>query len=372
MKIELIDLKQRYKEESNQILKSINKVLSKGHLVLTEELSKFEENVCKFTGSKYCLGVNSGTDALMMSLWALGIGKGDEVITSPTSFVATIGAIIHVGAKPVFVDISDDLNIDPDKIASKITKKTKAIMPVHWAGKMCNMEKISFLAKKFRLKVIEDAAQGMGSYFKKKHAGTFSDIAAFSTHPLKNLNGLGDGGFITTDHKNLYEKIKLYRNHGMKSRDNVHLFGVNSRLDVLNAEVLNFRLKKLKSVIKKRRKNVSIYQKYLDKRYIKTPQDRDNQYSSYVIFLCLCEKRDQLQKYLSSKGIQSLVYYGTPLHKHLASRNIKLNKTSLPISEKLAKKVLALPHHQGLNARQIKSVCKHVNNFYKRFHASSI
>ncbi len=365
MKIELIDLKQRYKEESNQILRSINKVLSKGNLVLTKELSNFEDNVCKYTGSKYCLGLNSGTDALMMSLWALGIGKGDEVITSPTSFVATIGAIIHVGAKPVFVDISEDLNIDPDKIVSKITKKTKAIMPVHWAGKMCEMEKICAIAKKYKLKVIEDAAQGMGSYFKKKHAGTFSDIAAFSTHPLKNLNGLGDGGFVTTNNKILYEKIKLYRNHGMKSRDNVHLFGVNSRLDVLNAEVLNFRLKKLKSVIIKRRRNVSTYQKFLDQKYIKVPYDDKNQFSSFVIFLCLCERRDELQKYLSSKGIQSLVYYGTPLHKHRASKNIKLNKAKLPVSEKLAKKVLALPHHQGLSTKKIKTVCKYINNFYK-------
>jgi dTDP-4-amino-4,6-dideoxygalactose transaminase len=365
MKIELIDLKQRYKEESSQILTSIKKVLSKGHLVLTEELNNFENNICIYTGSKYCLGLNSGTDALMMSLWALGIGKGDEVITSPTSFVATIGAIIHVGAKPVFVDIAEDLNMDVSKIESKITKKTKAIMPVHWAGKMCSMDKITKIAKKYRLKVIEDAAQGMGSYYKKKHAGTYSDIAAFSTHPLKNLNGLGDGGFITTNNKYLYEKIKLYRNHGMKSRDNVHVFGVNSRLDVLNAEVLNFRLKKLKSVILKRRRNISIYQKLINQKNIKIPYDTRDQFSSCVIFLCLCERRDELQKYLNSKGIQSLVYYGTPLHKHYASKIEGLHKNKLPISENLAKKVLALPHHQNLTSKQIEIVCQEINKFYK-------
>jgi len=367
MKIELIDLKQRYKEESSQILGCIKKILSKGHLVLTEELNNFEKNISKYTRTKYCLGLNSGTDALMMSLWALGIGKGDEVITSPTSFVATIGAIIHVGAKPVFVDIGEDLNIDPKKIEEKITKKTKAIMPVHWAGKMCDMTKICKIAKKHKLKVIEDAAQGMGSFFKKKHAGTFSDIAAFSTHPLKNLNGLGDGGFITTNNKSLYEKIKLYRNHGMKSRDNVHTFGVNSRLDVLNAEVLNFRLKKLKSVILKRRKNISIYQKLLNSKCVKVPYDNKDQFSSCVIFLCLCEKRDELQKYLNTKGIQTLVYYGTPLHKHAASKKMGLSKNYLPVSEKLADKVLALPHHQNLTSRQIKTVCKEINNFYKFF-----
>jgi dTDP-4-amino-4,6-dideoxygalactose transaminase len=367
MKIELIDLKQRYKEESSQILNCIKKVLSKGHLILTKELDNFEKNICTYTGSKYCLGLNSGTDALMISLWSLGIGKGDEVITSPTSFVATIASIIHVGAKPVFVDIGDDLNIDPAKIEEKITKNTKAIMPVHWAGRICNMDQICKIAKKYKLKIIEDAAQGMGSFFHKKHAGTFSDIAAFSTHPLKNLNGLGDGGFITTNNKYLYEKIKLYRNHGMKSRDNVHIFGVNSRLDVLNAEVLSFRLTKLDSVILKRRKNISIYQKLLNPRYVKVPVDSKNQFSSFVIFLCLCEKRDKLQSYLSKKGIQSLIYYGTPLHKHVASKKRGLEKVNLPVAEKLAKKVLALPHHQGLQEKHIKFVCKTVNNFYKKF-----
>ena len=367
MKIELIDLKQRYREESYQILTCIKKVVSKGHLVLTQELNNFEKNICNYTGSKYCLGLNSGTDALMIALWSLGIGKGDEVITSPTSFVATIGAIIHVGAKPVLVDIAGDLNIDPSKIEAKITKKTKAIMPVHWAGRMCDMDQICKIAKKYKLKIIEDAAQGMGSFFNNKHAGTFSDIAAFSTHPLKNLNGLGDGGFITTNSKYLYEKIKLYRNHGMKSRDNVHIFGVNSRLDVLNAEVLNFRLKKLNSIILKRRKNALAYKKFLDPKYVQVPFDSKNHFSSFVIFLCLCEKRDELQKYLRKKGIQSLIYYGTPLHKHFASKRINLDKIELPVAEKLAKKVLALPHHQGLKLKHIKFICKQINNFYKKF-----
>ena len=165
----------------------------------------------------------------------------------------------------------------------------------------------------------------------------------------------------------LYDKIKLYRNHGMKSRDNVHVFGVNSRLDVLNAEVLNFRLKKLKSVILKRKKNISIYQKLINQKYIKIPYDTKDIFSSSVIFLCLCEKRDELQKYLNSKGIQSLVYYGTPLHKHIASKKRGLEKVNLPVAEKLAKKVLALPHHQGLQEKHIKFVCKTINNFYKKF-----
>ena len=189
------------------------------------------KKICKYVGAKYCLGLNSGTDALMMSLWATGISKGDEVITSPISFIASASSIIHLGAKPVFVDVKEDLNIDPDLIEKAITKKTKAIMPVHWTGRICDMNKIKKIAKKYKLLVIEDAAQAMGSYSNKKHAGTFGNISAFSTHPLKNLNALGDGGFIITDNKKYYDKIKLYRNHGLKSRDNVEIVGVNSRLD---------------------------------------------------------------------------------------------------------------------------------------------
>ena len=238
MKVAFIDLKKRYLDERKDILKIVDQTLTKGNLVLTPEIETFEKEICNYTGKKFCVTLNSGTDALMMALWSLGIGKGDEVITSPISFIATIGAIEHVGAKPVFVDVNFDLNINVDLIESKITKKTKAIMPVHWTGRICNMTKIISLAKKYNLKVIEDSAQAMGSYYKNKHAGSFGNISAFSTHPLKNLNAVGDGGFITTNNKKLYDKIKLFRSHGLKSRDNVEIFGVNSRLDSLNAEIL--------------------------------------------------------------------------------------------------------------------------------------
>ena len=364
MKIELIDLKSRYKIEKREILKSLDKVLKKGHLVLTNELEDFENKICQYTKRKYCLGLNSGTDALMMSLWALGIGKGDEVITSPTSFIATIGAITHVGAKPVFVDVKEDFNLDEEKIEEKINKKTKAIMPVHWTGRMCNMIKIGSIAKKYNLKIIEDAAQGMGAFYNKVHAGSYSDVAAFSTHPLKNLNALGDGGFITTDNKKIYEKIKLFRNHGLKSRDYVESYGINSRLDVLNAEVLKIRLKKLKLINSKRRKNVQIYRENLDNSFIFIPADKKKEVNSYVMFLIQAEKRNKLQQYLSKNKIQSLIYYGTPLHLQPAAKKLGYKKGSLPNSERLANKVLALPHHQNLSRKQILYVCNKINEFY--------
>jgi len=364
MKVEFVDLKSRYKLERKEILKTLDKVLKKGHLVLTNELEEFEQKICQYTKSNYCLGLNSGTDALMMSLWALGIGRGDEVITSPTSFIATVGAITHVGAKPVFVDVKEDFNIDEDKIIAKINKRTKAIIPVHWTGRVCNMRKIKSIAKKYNLKIIEDAAQAMGSYYDKLHAGSYSEVAAFSTHPLKNLNALGDGGFITTNSKKIYSKIKLFRNHGIKKRDYVESYGVNSRLDVLNAEILKMRLQKLKSINNKRRLNVNLYRKNLNNRFIKIPADKKNEINSYVMLLAQAEKRDHLQKYLSSNKIQSLIYYGTPLHLHPATKHLGYKKGSLPVAEKLANKVLALPHHQNLSKKQILHVCKKINNFY--------
>ena len=348
MKIEIVDLKKRFQEEKHEIFRCINRVLKKGHFILTPELQNFEKSICKFAGSKYCLGVNSGTDALMMSLWSLGISKGDEVITSPISFIATASSIIHVGAKPVFVDIGDDLNINPDLIEKAISKKTKAILPVHWTGKVCKMDKIIKIAKKHNLAVIEDAAQAMGAYYKNKHAGTFGKISAFSTHPLKNLNALGDGGFIITNEKKIYNKIKLYRNHGLKGRDNVEIIGVNSRLDSLNAEILNFRLRKLKNIIQRRKRNIAHYSQLIKAKEVKIIKNNKNENDAYVTFTILCKKRDKLQKYLNKFKIQSLVYYKTPLHLHKATKFLGYKKGDFPIAEKLAKQVLSLPHHQHL------------------------
>tara|TARA_A100001011_G_scaffold400493_2_gene515506 strand:- start:1876 stop:2973 length:1098 start_codon:yes stop_codon:yes gene_type:complete len=364
MKVELIDLKKRYLDEKKELLNCFQRVVGKGSLVLTDELENFENKITKYTGAKYCLGLNSGTDALMMGLWALGIKKGDEVITSTISFIASAGAIFHLGAKPVFVDVCDDLNIDPDLIERSITSKTKAIMPVHWSGKICKMDKIKKISKKYGIPIIEDSAQGIGSYYKKIHSGNFGKVSAFSAHPLKNLNALGDSGFLVTNNKKIYEKVKLYRNHGLKSRDNVVLFGVNSRLDSLNAEVLSFRLKKLKNIILKRRKNISLYKKYIKTNKVQLPNDSDNSYDSYVMMISKCKNRNGLKKYLNSKGVQSLIYYGTPLHLHKASKKIGYKKGDFPNSEKICNQVLSFPHHQYLTEREIKYVSQCINDFY--------
>lgn len=364
MNVPFIDLKFRYEEEKEEILRCIDNVLSKGHLILTEEVESFEIEAAKYIGAKHVVSLNSGTDALMLGLWSLGIKKGDEVITTPVSFVASTGAIAHIGAKPVYVDVCNDQNIDCSQIESVISPATKAIMPVHWSGRVANMEKISEIAKKHGLLVIEDAAQAMGAYLNNKHAGTFGDVAAYSAHPLKNLSALGDAGFLATNHDHIAKKVKLYRNHGLESRDNCVMYGVNSRLDSLHAEILRFRLKKLKNIIERRRKNVDIYKKSIKAKEVYIPEEKDNENNSYVMFIIQAVGRDELKKYLSEHNIESLVYYGTPLHLHAAAKNYGYKKGDFPVAEGQCDKVLALPHHQNLTEEQIQYVCKTVNKFY--------
>ena len=237
-KVPLIDLKERYQEEKDELLSCVERVLESGNLVLTPELADFEERVAQYTKSKHCIGLNSGTDALMMGLHAMGIGKGDEVITSPISFIATTAAIAHVGATPVYVDVGKDQNIDPLKINEKITSRTKAIMPVHWTGRISDMHEINKIAKQNNLMVIEDSCQCMGAYYYGQHAGTFGKVGTFSGHPLKAMNAVGDAGFLITNDKEIADKVRVYRNHGLIDRDTCVEYGVNSRLDVLHAAVL--------------------------------------------------------------------------------------------------------------------------------------
>ncbi len=364
MNVPFIDLKLRYQEEREEILKCIDVVLSQGHLIMTEEVDLFEREAASYIGSKHVVSLNSGTDALMMGLWALGIKKGDEVITTPISFVASTGAIAHIGAKPVYVDVTTDQNIDVSKIEQAIGPNTKAIMPVHWGGRMANMEAITEIAKRHKLFVVEDAAQAMGSYYNKKHGGTFGDVAGYSAHPLKNLNALGDAGFLATDNDEIAKKIRLYRNHGLESRDNCVMYGVNSRLDSLHAEILRMRLKKLNSVVEKRRKNVSLYKKYINAANIYIPEESDKEYHSYVMFIVQADRRDELKEYLGKHGIETLVYYGTPLHLQKAASIYGYKEGDFPVAEQQCKKVLALPHHQNLKEEQILYVCEKINKFY--------
>ena len=370
MEVSFVDLKARYLAEKNEILECIDKVLTSGNLILSSAVIDLEKSVQEYTGAKNCISLNSGTDALMMALWAAGITKGDEVIHPPISFIATTAAIAHIGATPVFADVGTDQLIDPVEIEKKITKKTKAIVPVHWAGKMCDMPSIMKIAEKHGLIVIEDSAQSMGSYLNGKHGGTFGFAGAISCHPLKNFNALGDAGLLLTDNDTAAEKIRLYRNHGMKGRDQVVMFGVNSRLDALQAEVLKYRLTRLRGVIQKRRSNANMYRDLIKASEVYIPPEKISLgfEDAYVMFIVQTEKRDDLKDYLSKKGIETLVYYGTPLHLQEASNKLGYKIGDFPIAESQCKKVLALPHNQELSSEKIRYVSKCINEFYLNKH----
>ena len=365
MKIEFIDLKARYKDEKDKLNEIFNKVLESGQLILSDENKNLEKNLSEYLNKKYCITLNSGTDALMLALWALGIKKGDEVITPAVSFIATAAAIDHLGAKPVFVDVDEDLNIDIEKIEEKINDKTKAIVPVHWTGKMCDMEKIKNIAQKYDLRIVEDAAQAIGSELDNKKPGYYSNIATFSTHPLKILNGIGDGGFLITNDKEAYEKINKYRNHGIVTRDNYEFYGVNSRMDALNAAVVNYRLGGTKSLIKKRKYNIDLYKSNIKTKNFKFIEHKKNEIESYTMLVSIAEDRDGLQKYLSENEVQSLVYYGTPLHLQNASKKHGYKKGDFPKAEYLCDRVISLPFHQYLKEDEILFVSDLVNKYYK-------
>jgi len=309
--------------------------------------------------------MNSGTDALVAAMHSLGIGKDDEVLTPPNSFVASTSSIVHLGAKPVFIEVSEDQNIDVNIIKHFITKKTKAIMPVHLTGRMANMEVISEIANKYNLFVIEDAAQSIGSKYKGKLSGSIGDIGCFSAHPLKNLNACGDAGFLITNNDRISKFIKSIRNHGLIDRNEVAQFGYVSRMDTLQAAILNYRLKNLPSVIKKRRKNAEQYFNLIDSDKFLLPFEKKYEFNTYHTFVIQTEKRDALKNFLLNKGIETSIHYPIPIHMQPASKMLNYKKGDFPITEKQSETILTLPIHQYLEDHEIQYISKCLNEFYK-------
>ena len=272
--------------------------------------------------------------------------------------------VAHLGLKPRFVDILDDQNIDPSQIEKNITKKTKVIMPVHLTGRVCRMKEILKIAKKYNLKVIEDSAQAFGSKLYNRHAGTFGDVGCFSTHPLKNLNSLGDGGFMVTNNKSIYERARILRNHGTKDRNVIDEFGFVSRLDTIQAVVLDYRLKKVNRLIKRRRKNAALYRKYLTKK-IFIPKERKDEFNTYHTFVVQTPNKDQLKKYLITKGIETAIHYPIPIHLQPSAKKIGHKKGDFIKTEQQSKKILTLPIHQHLKESEIFKISQLINKFFK-------
>lgn len=350
------------------ILEKIATIVRNGDFTLGRAVDEFEEHFASMVNSKYAVGVGSGTDALFLSLKALGIGDnpGDEVITTPFTFYATIGAIVTAGARPVFVDIMDDYNLDPSKIEAAITPNTKAIMPVHWSGKPCEMNAINEIANKYGLKVVEDACHAITATYHGHNAGTMGDTGCFSLHPLKNLNVWGDGGVVCTQSEQIVQKLRLMRNHGLSGRDTCELFGYNSRLDTIQAVVAEHLLGKLSNITQKRIDNSLYFDTALSNiAQIKIPP-RDGNYIKQVFHIySLCfENRDELKIYLEERGVDAKIHYPTPMHLQPAAKSFGYKKGDFPRAEYVAASVMSLPVHEFISNEQREDVIQLIQGFY--------
>lgn len=364
--IPYVNLANQWETEKEELLPVITDVMSKGHYVGGEQVTEFETAAANRFGVSDCVALNCGTDALVCALIGLGIGRGDEVITPPNSFIASTAAIVHIGAVPVFADVLEDQSIDPDLVEAAITEKTKAIMPVHLTGRMAKMEPLKEIAKKYNLAIVEDAAQSIGASYNSELSGTIGDVGCFSAHPLKNLNACGDAGFILTDNTKIAERVRSLRNHGLVSRDIVEEFGYVSRMDTLQAAILSYRIRNLDKVIEKRRQNAAIYQQLLNRDNIYFPAQDPEYFDTFHTFVIQVNRRDELSSYLKSCGVQTAIHYPIPIHLQPASTALGKGPGDFPITEKQCKRILTLPVNQSLSVEQVMHVANSVNAFFEK------
>ncbi len=364
-KIPYVNLGAQYLEEREELLPLIDQALIAGHFVGGEPITALEEALKPVCGADHVVALNSGTDALILGMAALGIGPGDEVITPPNSFVASTGAVIALGATPVFVDVLDDQNIDPARVEAAITSRTKAIMPVHLTGRVADMDPIVDIAERHGLKIVEDAAQAIASRYHDRPSGAFGDVGCFSGHPLKNLNACGDAGFLTARDPEVADAVRLMRNHGLVDRDTVRRFGAVSRLDTLQAVILKFRLTRLPSIIERRRNNAARYGRLLDPELVFVPPERQHEYNTYHTFVVQVDHRDALQAHLSEAGIGTAIHYPIPIHLQPAAAKLGLGKGAFPVCERQAERILTLPVHPWLTEDDIAFISATVNGFLR-------
>ncbi len=340
-------------------ISAVTSILKNGALTSSanqggKHVQSFEKSAASFVKSKYAIAVNSGTAALQAALYALDIKKGDEVLLPSFTFVATANAIVSTGAKPVFVDIlKNNYTIDPDNLEKKITRKTRAIIPVHLYGNVAYVDRLSEISKKHDIPIIEDAAQSLGSTYKGKHTGTFFEMGCYSLYPAKVMTA-GEGGFVVTKNKKLRDKLLMIRNHGMVHGYDTRIFGLNLRLPEISAAIANVQLKKLPSFLKSRRKNANLLSKLISELKVDLPSQRKNENVNWYLYTIATKKRNLLLKKLNKKGIGAASYYPTPVHR---TPFYKL-KTKLPITDWAASHVISLPIHPKVTAKNIEFIAK--------------
>ena len=363
MKVKFTDLSGEFIQLKKALTKIFIRVGKTGQYVLGNELEKFEKNVKKFLKVKYVIGVGNWTEGMGLVCKALDLKKNDEIITVSNSFVATCGALAYNNVKPVLVDVNEDLNINPAKVIKKITRKTKAIMPVHLSGIPSSIFQLKKICKNKKLLLIEDAAHAFGSKLNNKFLGTIGDIGIFSLHPRKNFHVFGDGGIIVTNNKRIYTKLKLLRNHGLLNRDEAIIWGTNSRLDNMQAAFGNLMLKKI-NILNQKHINISKYYSKNLKKYVQTPiynlKASNPTFHQYII---RTKHRNKLMKYLKKSGVETAIHYPNPIHKQQAYIKT-FGRISLPMTEKYSKQILSLPMHHSLKKKQIQHVVKCIASFF--------
>jgi dTDP-3-amino-2,3,6-trideoxy-4-keto-D-glucose/dTDP-3-amino-3,4,6-trideoxy-alpha-D-glucose/dTDP-2,6-dideoxy-D-kanosamine transaminase len=367
--------KREYKKFNKKILSRLDKVLLKGNIFFGSELEKFEKNFLSKYKSKYGIAVGSGTDALYISLKALNIKNGDQVITAANTAIPTISAIVNSGATPRLVDVGDDYLIDPLKIEKKINKKTKAIIPVHLYGQSCDMNKIRKIANKYNLKIIEDCAQAQGAKYKNKFVGNFGDFGCFSFYPTKILGAYGDGGFIFAKNFKDYEKIKRLRFYGIETsnKKNVYLNkyyanenGLNSRLDEIQSSILNLKMQYVNSYISQRKKLANLYLKYLIKTNLKLPKPNKYNQHVYHLFTVRHPKRNYIIKMLNRKNIGTRIIYPFPINKMKGYKKFNFNDKELKKTIKYSKEIFSLPLYPELKVSEVKNICNNLKEILKK------
>ncbi len=360
--IPMIDLKKQFSEIKGEIIETMTEILESTQYILGPKVLELEQKIARYHGVSEAIGVASGTDALHLAVEALGIGEGDEVITTPFTFFATAEAIFYTGATPVFADIEPDtMNIDPARIEEKITERTKAILPVHIFGHPADMERIGRIARKHNLLIIEDCAQSFGAEINGKKTGSFGDAGCFSFYPSKNLGAFGDGGMVLLQDRLKADDIRQLRNHGSKGSYKHEKVGFNSRLDEIQAGILLVKFKRIDEYNEKRRQRAALYNEFLSDS-ITLPVERPGAKHVYHQYTLRSPKRDKIQKTLRDRDIASVVYYPVPLHLQEAVSFLGHKKGDFPVAEDAAEKVLSLPIYPELPEEAVKEIAALINN----------
>jgi len=366
MNVPFVNIGAQHAPIKAELLDAIGRVIDSGMYVLGQEVEQFEQRFAELCGTRYAVGLNSGTDALVLALRALGIGPGDEVITAANTFASSAGCAAMLGARPVLADVGEDYNLDPASVERAITPRTKAIIPVHLTGRPAKMDELMRLAETHNLYVVEDAAQAVCAEYRGKRVGAIGKIGCFSLHPLKTLSAIGDGGVLTTDDQGIYDEIKILRNIGLKTRDDAITWSGNSRLDTVQAAALLVKMQYIEEWTELRRANARRYREFLAGISQVTPPDElTHERAVYQVFKILADDRDALQTYLAEHGIGSAVHYALPLHLQTVGAELGYKAGDFPVAEQQAEHILSIPVYHTLQPDEIEYVAATIRAFYE-------